>query len=80
MRLTPVLYAIRNDGVKLYITRSTNGCYIIQNETGILYEEAIDVEGAPYTYDETDTPIEPLAQNNEIDTLIEPLEQNKETE
>lgn len=33
------------------------GFYILQNETGIEYDEAIDVEGAPYTYSETDKPI-----------------------
>lgn len=34
------------------------GFYILQNETGIEYAEAIDVENAPYTYSETDKPIE----------------------
>lgn len=34
------------------------GFYILQNETNTEYEEAIDVEGAPYTYSETDKPIE----------------------
>lgn len=29
---------------------------IRQNETGMEYAEAIDVEGAPYTYTETETP------------------------
>ena len=33
------------------------GFYIIQNETGVQYDEAIDVENAPYTYSETDKPI-----------------------
>jgi hypothetical protein len=32
--------------------------YILQNETGIMYSEAIDIEGALYTYTETDEPIE----------------------
>ena len=31
---------------------------IRQNETGMEYAEAIDVEGTPYTYTETETPIE----------------------
>lgn len=34
------------------------GFYILQNETGVEYGEAIDVESAPYTYEETDIPIE----------------------
>ena len=31
---------------------------IRQNETGVEYAEAIDVEGVPYTYTEMETPIE----------------------
>ena len=52
-------YKTREDGVKLYRTYSDEGMYILQNETGIEYSEAIDVEGKPYTYTETDKPIEP---------------------
>ena len=48
----------RADGVNLYRTYSDEGLYIKQNETGIEYPEAIDVENAPYTYSETDKPIE----------------------
>lgn len=51
-------YKQREDGVNLYRTYSTEGFYIIQNETGAEYDEAIDVENAPYTYSETDKPIE----------------------
>ncbi len=51
-------YTTRSDGVKLYKTYSDAGYYIIQNETGHLYEEAIDVENAPYTYSESDQMIE----------------------
>lgn len=51
-------YSTRNDGVNLYRTYSDEGFYILQNETGIEYSEAIDVEDAPYTYSETDKPIE----------------------
>jgi hypothetical protein len=45
-------YKTRADGVKLIRTYSDEGKYIIQNETGIVYAEAIDVENAPYTYSE----------------------------
>ena len=31
---------------------------IRQDQTGTLYDEAIDVEDAPYTYTETDIPVE----------------------
>ena len=47
-------YATRKDGVKLYRTYSDQGYIISQVETGIQYGEAVDVEGAPYTYEETD--------------------------
>ena len=46
-------YKTRSDGVKLLRTYSDDGKCIIQNETGIVYEEAIDVEDAPYTYTES---------------------------
>lgn len=47
-------YMTRADGVKLFRTYSDEGRDIIQNETGIVYSEAIDVENAPYTYTESD--------------------------
>ena len=50
-------YTQRKDDVKLYRTYSDIGMMIRQNETGVEYTEAIDVEGAPYTYTETETPI-----------------------
>ena len=51
-------YVQRKDGVKLYRTYSDAGMMIRQNETGVEYAEAIDVEGASYTYTETETLIE----------------------
>ena len=48
----------RFDGVNLYRTYSDAGYYIKQNPTGVVYAEAIDVESAPYTYEETDELIE----------------------
>lgn len=53
-------YRTRKDGVNLFRTYSDEGVYIVQNETGIEYAEAIDVENAPYTYSETDKPIEDI--------------------
>ena len=47
-------YTQRKDGVKLYRTYSDAGMMIRQTETGVEYAEAIDVEGASYTYTETD--------------------------
>lgn len=51
-------YRTRNDGVNLYLTYSDTDHYIVQNETGIEYAKAIDVEGAPYTYRESERVIE----------------------
>lgn len=51
-------YRTRADGVKLFRTYSDEGKFIVQNETGIIYAEAIDVEDAPYTYSETEEYIE----------------------
>lgn len=51
-------YKTRKDGVRLYRTYSDTNHYIKQNETGALYDEAIDVENAPYTYSETNELIE----------------------
>ena len=51
-------YRTRNDGVNLYRTYSDEEYIILQNETGIEYNEAIDVENALYTYSETNKKIE----------------------
>ena len=51
-------YKTRSDGVNLFRNYSDEGKYIIQNETGIEYSEAIDVEDAPYTYSESEKTIE----------------------
>mgnify|MGYP003324466409 CR=1 FL=1 len=55
-------YKTRTDGVKLFRTYSDEGRKIIQNETGIEYAEAIDVENAPYTYTESDEEVELTAE------------------
>lgn len=52
------LYKTRSDGVKLYRTYSNENFKIKQVETGNIYDEAIDVEGANYTYVETEEKIE----------------------
>ena len=51
-------FTTRKDGVKLYRTYSDANKMIIQEQTGIEYTEAIDVETAPYTYIESDKDIE----------------------
>lgn len=50
-------YRTREDGVNLYRTYSDERYFILQNETGVKYEEAIDIENAGYTYSETDEKI-----------------------
>jgi len=52
------LYKTRSDGVKLYRTYSNENFKIKQIETGNIYDEAIDIEGANYTYVETKEKIE----------------------
>ena len=51
-------YRQREDGVKLFRTYSTESKYIKKVGTNEEYSEAIDIEGAPYTYEETDKEIE----------------------
>ena len=46
-------YKKRSDGVNLYRTYSDSNLMIKQVETGDVYTEAIDVENAAYTYEET---------------------------
>lgn len=51
-------FRTRSDGVKLYRTYSDENRYMIQNETGNSYMDAIDVEDAPYTYSEGEMIVE----------------------
>lgn len=51
-------FRTRSDGVVLTRTYSDEGMKILQRETGILYDEAIDVEPLRYTYKETIIPID----------------------
>lgn len=61
-------YRQREDGVKLFRTYSDENKYIKKVGTNEEYSEAIDIEGAPYEYEETDKEIEPY---EEIDNHIE---------
>ena len=51
-------YKTRKDGVVLNRTYSDKGLQIRKVGTDEVYDEAIDVENAQYTYEETDIPIE----------------------
>ena len=67
-KVTGEFYMTRSDGVKLFrfaVPNTKTGdewdnpqLKIRQDQTGMLYDEAIDVEDAPYTYTETDIPVE----------------------
>ena len=50
-------YTTRQDGVELCRTYSNNNKMIYQNETGVVYSEAIDIMPCAYTYNETDMSI-----------------------
>lgn len=65
-------YETRFDGVKLYKTYSDSNHYIKQLPTGVAYSEAIDVENAPYTYEETDELIEDNPKKEELEKALEP--------
>lgn len=53
-------YATREDGVRLYRIYSDTDHKMLQKPTMVIYDEAIDVEDAPYEYEETDMLIEPV--------------------
>jgi hypothetical protein len=57
-------YATRSDGVKLYKIYSDENKYIKQLPTNAIYDIAIDVENAPYTYLETDEVIKDNGATN----------------
>lgn len=54
------LFATRTDGVNLYRSYSNLGMMIRQDQTGVEYAEAVDVENSEYTYTETDIPADSL--------------------
>lgn len=54
----------REDGVRLYRTYDDTGHRIRQEQTGAVYDEAIDVAGKGYTYVVTDELIERDDEDN----------------
>lgn len=58
MAIIKEFYKTRADGVNLYRTYSTEGFKIKKLGTNEVYDEAIDVEGAPYWYGETEEKVE----------------------
>lgn len=51
-------YKKREDGINLYKTYSDENYMIRKIGTDEIYEEAIDIEGANFEYEETDEKIE----------------------
>ena len=62
-----VFYKTRSDGVSLFRNYSDEGLQIRKVGTDEIYDEAIDVEGAPYTYEETELPVYPTEDATEED-------------
>ena len=62
-------FMTRSDGVVLNKTYSDAGLLIHKIGTDEIYGEAIDVEGCPWTYEETDMPIE--VEEIEVEEKIE---------
>ena len=57
MAIVREFFSTRADGVNLYRTYSDTGMMLLQNETGVEYSDAVDIESAPYTYSESANPI-----------------------
>ena len=57
MSIVREFYKTRNDGVNLYKTYSNEGYIIHKLNTEEYYSEAIDVENAPFGYEETNEKI-----------------------
>ena len=54
MTLITEEYLVRTDGTKLFRTYSDASYKIMQIETHVVFDEAIDEEGHTFTYEETD--------------------------
>lgn len=61
------LYTTRDDGINLYRTYSDEHFKIKQLETGNIYDEAIDIGTANYTYEETTEKIQQSEDLTEIE-------------
>ena len=63
-------YETRVDGVNLYRTYSDTNKRIKQDQTGAVYDEAIDVENSGYTYTETAENVEVMEPQEGLDTIF----------
>lgn len=71
MAIIKEFYITRSDGVNLYRAYSDEDYKIRKKGTDEIYDEAIDIENAPYEYEETDEKIV-------IDEIIEVEEKVEE--
>ena len=67
-------YGIRKDKVKLYKTYSDNNKIIHKIGTDEEYDIAIDVENAPFEYEETDKDIPKIDELKEISLFNKEIE------
>ena len=49
---------------------SDEGKLLLQEQTGAVYAEAVDVETSPYTYTETDAPAEDIDDAEALNILL----------
>lgn len=69
-------YRTREDGVNLYKIYSDKGKYIKKSGTDEIYEEAIDIEGKNYEYEETSRVIPRILEENEVSENNDDLEED----
>lgn len=71
MAIIREFYKTREDGVNLYRTYSNENKMIIEEVSGAIYDEAIDVESATYVYLESDLYIERDIETERLQELEE---------
>jgi hypothetical protein len=62
MAIVTEVYKEIAEGVKLNRTYSDSGVKIKKVGTEEVYNEAVDVEGASFTYEETDQPVDTIEE------------------
>ena len=75
MAIVKEFFETRDDGVDLYRTFSNKGYKIRKVGTNETFDEAVDIESANYTYEETDKLIkeEEIIQQTIKDEDIDPI-------
>ena len=64
-------YKTRKDGINLFKTYSTDNLYIRKIGTDEIYDEVIDVEDAPFEYEETEEIIDIEEEIEDDGTITE---------